>query len=83
MGKSIDLTKALLEEMTSNNYHWSSERAIPKQGSSKYDVDDMTLLASRVDALAQKLDKVGLSYLPGNSLGLSIGVYAICETCDM
>jgi len=29
MGKSIEAAKALLEEMTSNNYHWSSERATP------------------------------------------------------
>ena len=25
MGKSIEVAKALLEEMASNNYHWSSE----------------------------------------------------------
>ena len=30
MGKSIDTTKALLEEMALNNYHWSSERVIPR-----------------------------------------------------
>jgi len=48
-GKSINAVKALLKEMASNNYHWSSERAIPRRGSEKYDVDSVTLLASRVD----------------------------------
>jgi len=31
MGKSIEDAKALLEEMASTNYHWSSERATPKE----------------------------------------------------
>jgi len=38
--------------MTSNNYHWSSERAIPKRTGGVYGVDAMDLLASEVDALA-------------------------------
>jgi len=31
MGKSIEVAKALLEEIASNNYHWSGERAAPKR----------------------------------------------------
>ena len=50
--KSIDMAKALLEETTSNNYNWSSERDTPKKSSGTYEVDAVTLLASRVDALA-------------------------------
>jgi len=80
MGKSIEAAKALLKEKTSNNYHWSSERATPRSRSGKYDVDAVTLLASRIDALAKQLDKVGASPLPGSSSGSSVGVYAICET---
>jgi len=52
MGKSIKVANALLEEMTSKNCHWSSERATPRWWSGKYDVDVVTLLTSRVDALA-------------------------------
>jgi len=52
MEKSIDAVKALLEQMASNNYHWSSERVIPRRGSGKYGVDVVTLLARKVDALA-------------------------------
>ena len=51
MGKSIEVVKALLEEMVSNNYYWSSERATLRRSSDKYDIDAMTFLANRVDAL--------------------------------
>ena len=45
MGKSIEAAKALLEEMASNNYHWSSERTAPKRSSGIYGVDAVELLA--------------------------------------
>ena len=83
MGKSIEEVKALLEEMASNNYHWSSDRATPQRGSGKYFVDAVTLLASRVDALAQRLEKVTSSPSPVGSSGSAVEVYAICETCGV
>ena len=83
MGKSIEAAEVLLEEMASNNYHRASDRATPHRSSGKYTIDAVTLLASRVDALAQRLDKVGTSPTPGGSSGLSVGVYAICETCGV
>ena len=52
IGKSIDAAKALLEDMTFNNYHWSSERATPRSSDDRHEVDVVTLLASRMDALA-------------------------------
>jgi len=48
-----------LEEMASNNYHWSSERAATKRTSGVYGVDAMDLLASKVDAFAQRFDRLG------------------------
>ena len=83
VGKSVDAAKALLEEMASNNYHWSSDRATPQRGGGKYSVDAVTLLASRVDALAQRLEKVTSSPSPGGSSGSNAEVYAICETCGV
>jgi len=47
MRKLIEAAKALLEEMASNNYHLSTERAIPKRSSGRYEVDVATLLTSR------------------------------------
>ena len=81
MGKSIEVAKALLEEMASNNYHWSSERATPKRGSGRHEVDAVTLLASRVDALAQRLEKVATS--SATSAGPSMGIYAVYEACGV
>jgi len=52
IGKYTEATKALLEEMASNNYHWSSKRTVPKRSSGRYEVNAVTLLASKVDALA-------------------------------
>ena len=80
IGKSIEVAKALLEEMASNNYHWEGDRATPQRGGGKYAVDAVTLLASRVDALAQRLGKVSSSPSPGGSSGSNIEIYAICET---
>ena len=50
MGKLIEAAKALLEEMASNNYHWSSERAAPKKASGIYGIDAVDMLASKVNA---------------------------------
>ena len=46
-------------------------------------MDVVTLLASRVDALAQRLEKVTSSPSPGGSSGSNAEVYAICETCGV
>jgi len=83
MGKSTEAAKALLEEMASNNYHWSSDRATPQRGGGKYSVDVVTLSSSRVDALAQRLEKVTSSPSPVGSSGSAFKVYAICETCGV
>jgi len=83
IGKSIEATKVLLEEMTSNNYHWASDRATMQRVGGKYLVDAVTLLASRLDALAQRLEKVSSSPTPGGSLGSTVEIYAICETCGV
>jgi len=83
MGKLIEAAKALLEEMASNNYHWTSDRATPQRGGGKYSVDGIAILASRVDALAQRLEKVTFSPSPVGSSGSAVEVYAICETCGV
>jgi len=52
MGKSMEVAKALLENMAANNYHWSNERAPQRKGGGKYDIDAVDMLAGKVDALA-------------------------------
>jgi len=70
MVKSIEAAKALLEEMAFNNYHWTSDKATVQRSGGKY-------------ALAQRLENVSTFPTPGGPLGLSVGVYAIYETCGV
>jgi len=83
IGKSIEAAKNMLEEMASNNYHWASDRATAQRGGGKYAIDAVTLLASRVDALAKRLEKVSTCPTQSGPSRSKIGVYTICETCDM
>jgi len=59
MGKLIEATKALSEEMVSNNYHGSSDRANLKTSGGKYDIDAVDIVASKADVLAQQFDQLG------------------------
>jgi len=81
MGKLIEAAKALLEEMAPNNYHWASKRAAPNRNGGRHEVDAVTLLVSRVDALAQRLDKVANPST--TSAGPSMGTHAYYETCGI
>jgi len=58
----------------------ASDRATTQRGGGKYAV---TLLASRVDTLAQRLEKLSSSPPLGSPSGSTVGVYAICETCGV
>ena len=73
----------MLEEMASNNYHWASDRATTQRGGGKYSVDAVTLLASRVEALAQRFEKMSSHPSPSGSSRSTVEVYAICETCGV
>ncbi|XP_010667891.1 uncharacterized protein LOC104884885 [Beta vulgaris subsp. vulgaris] len=59
MGKTAAQAQALFEEMTANSYHWSSERSTSKKGS-KYEVDAITSLSSKVDALSQQIKNISV-----------------------
>jgi len=86
MGKSIEAARALLEEMTSNNYHWSGERPAPKRTSGVYGVDAMDMMASKVDALVQRFDKLGtpsLGSLVSGPSGAMFEVEVPCEICGI
>ena len=78
MGKFIEATKALLDKMTSNNYHWSSERVSSKTSSGKYDVDTLGFPTCTMDALAQQFDTLGAP-TPGHWSGMPYASGAICE----
>ena len=75
MDKSIEEVKILLEEMASNNYHWASDRATTQRGGGKHTIDVVTLLASQVDVLAQRLEKMSSHPTPGGSSGSAVECY--------
>jgi len=72
--------------MSSNNYHWSSERATPKRIDKVCGLDVVDLLASKVDDLAQRFDRLGTpssGSLAGSPSDAMFEVGALCETCDI
>jgi len=86
MGKSVEAANALLEDMASNNYHWSSERATLKRTCGIYGVNAVDLLASKVNALAQRFDRVvtpSLGSQVGSSLGAMFEVGVLCDICGI
>ena len=60
MSKTEEEAYNLIEEMALNNYQWSNERGQPKRVGSKYEIDALTLLTAKMDAMTQKLDKLNV-----------------------
>ena len=52
--KIEDKAYNLIEEMTLNNFQWSSERTQPKQVGVKLELDAISMLSPKVDAMSQK-----------------------------
>ena len=51
MSKTEEETYNLIEKMALHNYQWSSERGQPKRVGGKFDVDALTLLNAKMDAM--------------------------------
>jgi len=62
-----------IEEMTLNNYQWSSEHGQCKRVGGKFDVDALTLLTVKMDSMTQKLDRLNVG---------AVNSYAPSPTCD-
>jgi len=63
----------LIEEMKLNNCQWSSEHSQPKRVGGKFDIDALTLLPAKIDAMTLKLDRLNVNVV--NSCASS-------PTCD-
>jgi len=61
MSKTEEKAYNLIEEIALNNYQWSNERGQPKRVGGKYDIDSLTLLTAKMDAMTQKLDKLNVN----------------------
>jgi len=51
MNKTKDEADTLIEERKLNNFQWSTERGQPKWVGVKLEVDALTLLSAKVDAM--------------------------------
>jgi len=61
MSKTEDDAYNLIEEMALNIYQWLSEGGQPKRVGRKYDIDALTLLTVKLNAMTQKLDKLNVN----------------------
>ena len=61
MSKTEEEAYNLIKKMALNNYQWSSERGQPKRVRGKYNIDALTLLTAKMDAMTQKLDKLNVN----------------------
>jgi len=61
MNKTEDEAYNLIKEMTLNNFQWSTERGQPKRIAGKLEVDALTLLSAKVDAVTQSLDRMNVN----------------------
>jgi len=85
--KTEEETFDLIEEMTLNNYQWSNERRRPKRVGGKYDVDALTLLTVKMDAMTQKLDRLNVnvvnSYASSRSYDRCCSLDHVIENCQV
>ncbi|XP_057249960.1 uncharacterized protein LOC104891359 [Beta vulgaris subsp. vulgaris] len=59
MGKiTTEVANRLLEEMTSNNYHWFNNRGKPKNAAGMYEVEGINMLNAKVDNLVNLFTKM-------------------------
>jgi len=80
--KLINKAKTLLEDMASSNYHWASERGIPKK-EGRNAIDAFTMLATKVDALFQKANHLQENASHGDVSSGSFGQVNVCEVCGV
>ena len=87
MSKSLDEGYNLIESIAQNHYQWSSERssAASKKVLGKYEVDTLTLLAQKVDALAHRFDKLSVNTASATNISCEIcGVAGhVAATCQL
>ncbi|KAJ8767027.1 hypothetical protein K2173_012538 [Erythroxylum novogranatense] len=69
----------LIKEMALNHYQWSNERGATKRTPGKYDVDALTILSAKVDAMTHRLDRLNVNSV---NAGSSTSACEICGSVD-
>jgi len=75
MNKTEDEAYNLIEDMVLKNFQWSNEWGQPKQVGRKLEVDTLTLLSAKVDAMTQRLERLNVNAVNSSAPPLS------CEIC--
>jgi len=75
INKTEDEAYNLIQEMTFNNFQWSIEWGQPKRVGGKSEVDALTLLSVKVDAMTQRLDRMNINAVNSSAPSL-------CEIFD-
>jgi len=73
MSEMEDEAYNLIKEMMLNNYQWSNERCQPKRVGEKSDVDALSLLTSKMDAMTQSHNTSNIN---------TVNACAPSPTCD-
>jgi len=73
MSNAEDEAYNLIQETALNNYQRSNGHSQPKRVRSKFDVDTVTLLTVKMDAMTQRLDRLNVN---------AMNSYASSPTCD-
>ena len=61
INKTKDEDYNLIKEMALNNFQWSTKQGQPKWVKGKLEVDVLTLLSAKADAMTQRLDRVNIN----------------------
>jgi len=67
MSKTETEAYNLIEEMTLNNFQWSTEQGQLEWVGSKLEVDTLTLLSTKVDAMTQGLGRMNVNTVNSSS----------------
>ena len=69
----------LIEEMTLNNFQWSSEKTQPKWVGGKMELDAISMLSSKVNAMSQKLERLNVNSVSSSTPSPSCDICGLVE----
>ena len=61
ISKTEDEAYNLIKKMALNNFQWSINRTQPKRVGGKLDVNAITLVSAKIDAMTQRLDQMNVN----------------------
>ena len=67
MNKNEGEAYNLIKDMVLNNYQWSNEISQPKRVGVKLELDTLTLLSAKVDAMTQRFDCLNVNSASSNA----------------